>query len=50
MEKNGTTTHVLVHVTWDIGDVEISVTLIGEFLKLRVEGFLKVISYVQIKE
>lgn len=31
---------MLVHLTRDVGDVEVGVALIGEFLELSVERFL----------
>jgi hypothetical protein len=33
-------THMLIHVFWYVGDVEIGVALVRELLQLGIEGFL----------
>lgn len=40
--NNKVNTHMLVHIAWDIGNIEVGVCLVRELLELGVERFLNI--------
>lgn len=38
--NNNVSTYMLVHVAWDVGNIEVGVCLIRELLELGIERFL----------